>query len=308
VDGYEVQVVDALANGTVAEIEGLVAIASQERAHRALGERKALHLSEASGEDTISLLARREDDDALVGYGQLLMRQAPFGLEIVVSPEVAEHETISRLLLAKALAEVEARGGAELHYWVFKPTNREDALARSFGFTQHRDLFQFRVALPLRADISAGAGKLELRAFRVGVDEPAWLDVNNRAFAGHAEQGNMDATTLARLERAPWFNADGFLVLEQNGSFIGSCWTKLHDEPEQLGEIYVISVDPSFHGQGIGRDLTIRGLDWIAAQEIDTGMLYVDAENTVAISLYQSLGFEFNHLDRSYIIRVTPNL
>ena len=58
-----------------------------------------------------------------------------------------------------------------------------------------------------------------------------------------------------------------------------------------MGEIFVIAVDPQFHGQGLGRQLTLAGLEHIAAQKIDVGMLHVEHDNESARQLYFSLGF-----------------
>ena len=87
---------------------------------------------------------------------------------------------------------------------------------------------------------------------------------------------------------------------------IGSCWTKVHrDSTPVVGEIYVISVDPSHHGEGWGRALTVAGLQWMSGQGIRLGMLYTTSSNTTAVSLYHSLGFTINHVDRSYLILIS---
>ena len=134
-------------------------------------------------------------------------------------------------------------------------------------------------------------------------DEDAFLDVNNRAFAGHPEQGAWSVDLLRQRERAPWFDPDGFLLHERDGRLAAFCWTKLHDAPRSedvVGEIYVIAVDPDFQGLGLGRHLTIAGLDAIARRGIATGMLYVDAANAAAVGMYERLGFSLARTDVAF--------
>ena len=51
---------------------------------------------------------------------------------------------------------------------------------------------------------------------------------------------------------------------------------------------------------GLGRALTAAGINHLAEEGLEEVMLYVDADNTAAVSLYESLGFERWHVDVMY--------
>ena len=87
------------------------------------------------------------------------------------------------------------------------------------------------------------------------------------------------------------------------GELTGFCWTKVHED-HGLGEIYVIAVDPSRQGIGLGRALVLGGLASLAERGLRTGMLYVDAANEAGVRLYRDLGFDVHHVDRAYVAEV----
>ena len=125
--------------------------------------------------------------------------------------------------------------------------------------------------------------------------------MNNRAFAEHGEQGGWTTDALALRMAEPWFDASGFRVHDIDGRLAAFCWTKLHYELDPVvGEIYVIAVDPDFHGRGLGKQLTLAGLDSIAARGITEANLYVDADNVAAVGLYEALGFSIHRSRQAY--------
>lgn len=175
-------------------------------------------------------------------------------------------------------------------------------LAHELGLAPTRLLHQMRRPLPTGLPVA-----VDTRSFVVGLDEDAWLEVNNRAFAKHPEQGGWDRPTLLAREHESWFDPDGFRLHERDGRLAAFCWTKIHHEREpKLGEIYVIAVDPDFHGHGLGRELTLAGLEWLAGQGITVGMLHVDADNIAAVALYRNLGFEVHHDSQAFVGDISP--
>ena len=184
------------------------------------------------------------------------------------------------------------------------PTPESDREALAKGLRSTRDVLQLRRALPLEPAL-VGVGALPAtRSLVPGSPyEAAWIRVNNRAFADHPDQSGFTVERLHAAFAEPWFDAAGFRLHERDGRLAAFCWTKVHPptatEP-QLGEIYVIGVDPDFQGLGLGRGLTLAGLDWLANSGVVDAMLYVDATNVAARALYDHLGFTWRHVDRLY--------
>ena len=138
-----------------------------------------------------------------------------------------------------------------------------------------------------------------LRSFEPGHDEEAWLTQNNAAFADHPEQGAWSRVDLDERTNEPWFDPSGFLLLEIAGQLAASCWTKVHElHPDRFGEIYVVSVDPAFQGQGLGKVMVTQGLAALRKKGVGEAVLLVDESNTGARKLYESLGFKLRREDR----------
>jgi mycothiol synthase len=316
-DDLEVVVMTALDRSEVAAITALVDRTTGEDGHGALSEHKRMELDHAAApldgrvdhHRWAAVLARR-DPAGLVGYAHVSAGPEPdhHAMEIVVDPADPRGPAVAEALLDASMAWVRSKGGGTLRLWVTRASDADDRLAETRRFTIERNLIQMRCPLPLPA--TAGetpAASIETRPFRPGVDEEAWLATNNRAFASHPEQGHWQLATLLEREKEPWFDPQGFLLLDEGGRLAGSCWTKVHARARPpMGEIYVISVDPDFHGRGWGRALTRAGLDWLAGQGLTVGMLYVDGDNRTATHLYRTMGFVDHHVDRAYLTDLAP--
>lgn len=255
--------------------------------------------------DATSLAVERSG--TVLADGHLRRARTGWILDVTERAGVAAgHEEVAALL--GGLIEVANRaGGGPVQWRVRDPTPTDDDTARGAGLGDVRDLLQLRRPLPVGTAARAGVPAIATRPFRPGTDDERWLEVNNRAFADHPDQGGQTATDLDRLVHEPWFDANGFLLLDadpagaRSGRLDGFCWTKVHaDHDPPLGEIFVIGVDPAAGGKGLGKALTLAGLDHLVRSGLDVGMLYVDVDNTGAMALYEHLGFTPHHLDRMY--------
>jgi mycothiol synthase len=274
----------------------LLAAAAAADGRPPLSERKWIDLEEAGPEGLATVLAH--DGADLVGLAQVSGHPGAWSVELVVDPERRDRSTeIGTALVEAAVDAVAAAGGGKLHLWVTHADHEDDAVAANAGLRKGRDLYQMRRSLPVGEPY-----QLVTRPFVPGQDEDAWLDANNRAFAGHPEQSGWTRETLAARMREPWFEPAGFLLHEEDGRLAGFCWTKIHvDHAPPIGEIYVIAVVPGFQGRGIARPLVLAGLDSLAQRGAGIGMLYVDAANPAALKLYRGLGFDVHHVDRAYV-------
>lgn len=191
-------------------------------------------------------------------------------------------------------AALESLDGGAVQLWIKSVGASADDIALDAGFERYRDLWQLRCTLP------NAPTDLFTRGFTPD-DLDEYVAVNNRAFSWHPEQGGLTRAAVEATMTEPWFNAEGFRLYHEGDKLVGFCWTKIHrDQEPALGEIYVIAIDTSHHGLGLGKPMTLAGLDWLAAQGLTTGMLYVESDNDPANATYASLGFSRHHTDRAY--------
>jgi mycothiol synthase len=270
--------------------------------HPALGDAVWRDL-EHPAPDSIGFVAR--DGARIVGYLHVARSDTfsprHWALGLARDPSERRDEMTGRLLAA-AEPHMATRGGGQAIVWIFEPSPADDALLAENQYERQRDLYQMRVPLPL-AESAAFPDDIEVRTFVPGRDEAAWLEVNNRAFANHPEQGGWIRETLARRMAEPWFDPKLFLLAFDGDALVAFNWLKVHDangRDPRLGEIFVIGVDPGQQGRGLGRVLAVEGLARLAALGITTGSLFVAAENAGALALYRSLGFTVHRTDRAY--------
>ena len=279
------------------QVLSLIARATDHNGVPPVSEHVLLHLRHGGDKADTHFIATQEN--IVVGYAHLDLTDEVEGpsAELVVHPEHRKSGIGQALLL-----ELHSAAGTTLRLWSHGDLPGAKNIAESNGFTRVRTVIQMRRSL--NDPIPELTKDIQIRNFLPGIDNEEWIALNNRIFAAHPEQGNWSPRDLEIRTQESWFDPQGFLIAEDKGTMIGFCWTKIHGghthkhsaqeeehDHDPIGEIYIMGVDPSQSGKGIGKAITVAGLRHMRYQGIFSAMLYVDADNHGAIALYQSLGF-----------------
>ena len=203
-------------------------------------------------------------------------------VDLAVAP-AARGRGLGRELAAEALA-----GDDPVTAWSHNDHPAAAVLAERHGLRRARELWVMRrpVSEPLPALVVPD--DVTVRGYR-DEDRDEVLRVNAAAFAHHPEQGSMDADDLAGRMAEDWFDPAGLLVADDGSGLVGFHWTKQHDA--ELGEVYVVAIDPRAQGRGLGRALTLAGLHHLAGLGLREVLLYVESDNAPAVRVYAGLGF-----------------
>jgi mycothiol synthase len=277
-----------------------------------LSDHVMLHLPRGGDEEVRNLLVRG-DNGTLLGYAHLDVTDEVEGssAELAVHPE-ARRQGIGRMLVERLLEE---SPDGRLRLWAHGESPGSASLARSMGFTKSRVLWQMRRPFGDPLPEPKLPDGITIRTFEVGADEQAWTELNNKAFAAHPDQGGWSVDEVLVREAEPWFDPQGFFLAFRDDRLVGFHWTKVHgaithhhgdsehehghDHPP-VGEVYVVGVDPSEQGRGLGPALTLIGLHHLQQLGLDEVMLYVDESNANAIRVYERLGFTRSATDVSW--------
>ncbi|MEX2533316.1 MAG: GNAT family N-acetyltransferase [Nitriliruptoraceae bacterium] len=149
--------------------------------------------------------------------------------------------------------------------------------------------------LPVAASSQIGRDDVTVRAFVAGQDDARVVAVLARAYAGTPD-GTWDEEQFAKRQNYPWFRTSDLLLAEDaDGTVLGLHWLKRRDAT--TGEVYNLAVDPAHAGRGIGALLLAKGLEHLYANGLTQVVLWVDADNHPAVTLYTGAGFVVHTLD-----------
>lgn len=248
-------------------------------------------------------LVAADADHELVGYLNLAPadpeQDAPPMAEVVVAPAARRRGTGAALVRA-ALAE----GGPSTRVWAHGNLGAAQGLAAALRLRSVRELWQMNRPLADLPPIPDVPGVV-LRTYAGPDDDAELLRVNNAAFSWHPEQGGWTEADVAERRAEAWFDPRGlFLAFDgDSGRLLGFHWTKRHSE--ELGEVYVVGVDPAAQGRGLGAYLTLVGIHHLGdvLGSAATVMLYVEANNAQAVKTYRRLDFSVVGVDVAYASR-----
>ena len=276
-----------------------------------LNEQAKLRLGEEAVADGVAHVTAELDGD-LVGYAQLDSAvsdpQATAGAsaQFMVSPKHRRRGIAWQLAAAvgfdirddaDATASERYRQGQRIAVWSFGHLPSAQQWAERYDVPAVRQLLI--MSRPASEPIPAASFPegYSVRPFRED-DMDAFLDVNARAFAHHPEQGQMSADDVRARMQEDWFDPQGFLVCEHEGSIVGFHWTKQHSPTR--GEVYVIGVHPDFGARGLGRQLLHAGMTHLVEQGVEEIILYVEGDQDHVVRLYQNSGFTITNTDVLY--------
>lgn len=275
-----------------AKFDGVAPVGEQ--VLRELAHDRTGHLLIGEGDDVVGYLNLSRDADAAMA-------------ELVVHPR-ARRRGFGTALARAALTDTAGRN----RFWAHGTLGPARATASALGLVPVRELLQMRRTLRDTHDLVRPVPDVRIRTYAGTADDAELLRVNNAAFADHPEQGGWTEVQLAERRDEPWFDPAGlFLALDESeadepGRLLGFHWTKVHPDEPGLGEVYVVGVDPSAQGRGLGKMLTAVGIESLARRLADTAeptvLLYVESDNLAAVRTYERLGFSTHSVDTAYAL------
>lgn len=286
---------------TPGEAEAVLALAREAAVadgSEPLSEQFRLSVQALEHDGVVHLLAH-SPDGALVGYAQgRTTGEGPSG-ELVVAPS-ARRRGVGTALLG-ALPD-------GIRVWSHASGAAGDAavaFARARGLVPVRSLHVMGRSLVdgLPWPSASLDPRYAVRSFEPGRDEDAWLALNAAAFAHHPEQGSLRRPDLDQRTAQPWWDPAGLILVvdaDDPDVLAASHWTKVDPPGGDVGEVYVVAVSPDRQGQGLGRAVTVLGLDHLRSLGLARVVLYVDEENVAAMRTYAALGFEDLEVHRQF--------
>jgi len=232
-------------------------------------------------------------------------------ISIAVIPEF-RNRGIEQHLMEFSLDYLRSRSIGTAKRWAHGLEGWKHDLAREYGFRDVRHTYMMRwqrqnapEAIPPPRDI-----KLEHVMFKEASDEliGRFTDNFNTSFADHYDFSSVQVKDLIKW-RDISRNFSRITFAKKDDEIAGVCLydvsTVFNEENNtRIGWADILGVNPEYRKMGIGRTLLSTAMQWIWEQGMDTIYLGMDAENSRALGLYTSLGYEIHQESINYSLEL----
>ena len=223
-----------------------------------------------------------EDGDGLLGYALLDER----GTVLVTVPPASEGRGVGTTLREAAEARAVARELGLIHQYV--PASNEGARAhlRQAGYSPAYRYLRMRIDL---AHAPEPPADVPVRTYIRGADDGPVHELVEAAMAdvpGYRPQ-SLESWRAAKLDKEGW-DPSLWLLHEDVDGLAGAALCERFDNG--VGSVEYLAVASPSRGRGVGRALLLHGLAALRAAGLTVGELFVQAGNTGATRLYESVG------------------
>lgn len=299
-----------------ADADGIEPFDEQARLNMAksVGSRYLLAFSEGEG-------ASYRDDEpggegasrerTLVGIAAVDVRAR--SVELTVDPDFRELG-IGTQLLQRVLDEAgRADGGGRLTIWAHGSSAGSEALAQRYKLEKVRELLVMtRNLVTLDKNSATDTDEWSIEPFEEERDLDDLVVLNSAAFADHPEQGKLTEEDFRERFAQSWFDPSMLWLVRERGNgtdVVGNpvafLWLKPHSTTQV--ELYVLGVDPSAQGQGLGGMLSAFMLHEMIGRHFTEAILYVESDNEPAVRAYHRVGFEVSERHVAYGLPVADS-
>jgi mycothiol synthase len=238
-----------------------------------------------------------EHGGSLVGYAGVFLEAAIKRaiLECMVHP-AHRKKGIATELIRRAVRHAEAAESKGVQVCIPEINLPARNLAARLGFKFIRHFYESKLDLSnIRLPAPEPSGYI-IRS--LGPDEADKLThIQNRAFADSWGFNPNRPDEIAYRINLSSCSPDNIMMVYLKNHPIGYCWTRImiEDNPaadSMKGEIHMLGVDPDYRKKGIGRNVLLAGLADLKSKGITIVGLTADGKDSVAMGLYESVGFE----------------
>jgi mycothiol synthase len=215
--------------------------------------------------------------------------------------EYAIDKKFSVAPVLSAMVDVALRNAKEIgaklaHVSLSSTAVKDTEVLVNLGFREVRRYKELRLELNNLKENHYEGFDLQFRHLIPGEEEKL-SDIENRCFEG-SWGFNPNTIDYVKWELKVKRNKyEDILLVEENGEIVGYCWLVLRSCDDSFsdkgkGRIYMLGVRPDQRGKGLGRKLILAGLRYLRERERDIIEITVDGQNTAALDLYRSIGFQ----------------